>query len=214
MKTKQADSHNEQPRSEKTRQKKSGPQRKTKSRDKILHAALEVIASEGVDAITHRRVGKQADVSHGVVSYHFPTRDDLVNESFLFHIRQLERLSEDVTSLERDEKISDFIDSTVEFVKRDQATPHLVRADYEMILYAARQPKPSKLAEIVREWEDAATTSIAAKLKGFGIKDSKRCARIVINLARAYELECMTHPELELKEFRARLQYVISEFEA
>jgi hypothetical protein len=102
----------------------------------------------------------------------------------------------------------------VEFVKRDQATPHLVRADYEMILYAARQPKPSKLAEIVREWEDAATTSIATKLKGFGIKDSKRCARIVINLARAYELECMTHPELELKEFRARLQYVISEFEA
>jgi AcrR family transcriptional regulator len=115
---------------------KPKPERKVKSRDKILNAALEVIALEGVDAITHRRVGKQSNLSNGVVSYHFPTREDLVNETFLFHLRQLEQLSEDITRLKPSEKVSDFIDATVEFVKRDQATPHLVRADYELILYA------------------------------------------------------------------------------
>ena len=189
---------------------KPEPEKKIKSRDKILSATLEVIALEGVDAITHRRVGKQSNLSNGVVSYHFPTREDLVNEAFLFHLRQLEQLSEDITQLKPGEKISDFIDATVEFVKRDQATPHLVRADYELILYAARQPT---LAKIVRDWEAALTISMAAELKIFGIRDSKRCARIVINLVRAYELECMTHPELELKEFRARLQRVVSGFQ-
>lgn len=194
----------------KLKQIKPEPEKKVKSRDKILNAALEVIALEGVDAITHRRVGKQSSLSNGVVSYHFPTREDLVNETFLFHLRQLEQLSEDITQLKPSEKVSDFIDATVEFVKRDQATPHLVRADYELILYAARQPT---LAKIVRDWEAALAISIATELKRFGIRDSKRCARIVINLVRAYELECMTHPGLELKEFRARLQRVVSGFQ-
>jgi DNA-binding transcriptional regulator YbjK len=190
---------------------KSKPEKKPRSRDKILIAALEVIALEGVDAITHRRVGKQSNLSNGVVSYHFPTREDLVNETFLYHLRQLEQLSEDITALKPGDNLSDFIDATVEFVKRDQATPHLVRADYELILYAARQPT---LAKIVRDWEDALAAGIAAELKNFGIKDSKRCARIVINLVRAFELECMTRPELELKEFRTRLQSVVSGFKA
>ncbi|MFT5014995.1 MAG: DNA-binding transcriptional regulator YbjK [Planctomycetaceae bacterium] len=189
---------------------KPEPERKVKSRDKILYAALEVIALEGVDAITHRRVGKQSQLSNGVVSYHFPTREDLVNETFLFHLRQLEQLSEDITQLKPSANLSDFIDATVEFVKRDQATPHLVRADYELILYAARQPA---LANIFRDWEDVLAINIAAQLKNFDIKDAKRCARIVINLVRAYELECMTHPKLELQEFRVRLQRVVSGFQ-
>jgi DNA-binding transcriptional regulator YbjK len=189
---------------------KPEPERKVKSRDKILYAALEVIALEGVDAITHRRVGKQSQLSNGVVSYHFPTREDLVNETFLFHLRQLEQLSEDITQLKPSANLSDFIDATVEFVKRDQATPHLVRADYELILYAARQPA---LAKIFRDWEDVLAINIAAQLKNFDIKDAKRCARIVINLVRAYELECMTHPKLELQEFRVRLQRVVSGFQ-
>jgi DNA-binding transcriptional regulator YbjK len=194
----------------KLKQIKPEPERKVKSRDKILYAALEVIALEGVDAITHRRVGKQSQLSNGVVSYHFPTREDLVNETFLFHLRQLEQLSEDITQLKPSANLSDFIDATVEFVKRDQATPHLVRADYELILYAARQPA---LANIFRDWEDVLAINIAAQLKNFDIKDAKRCARIVINLVRAYELECMTHPKLELQEFRVRLQRVVSGFQ-
>jgi DNA-binding transcriptional regulator YbjK len=194
----------------KLKQIKPEPERKVKSRDKILFAALEVIALEGVDAITHRRVGKQSQLSNGVVSYHFPTREDLVNETFLFHLRQLEQLSEDITQLKPSANVSDFIDATVEFVKRDQATPHLVRADYELILYAARQPA---LAKIFRDWEDVLAINIAAELKNFDIKDAKRCARIVINLVRAYELECMTQPKLELQEFRVRLQRVVSGFQ-
>jgi DNA-binding transcriptional regulator YbjK len=188
---------------------KPEPDKKIKSRDKILSAALEVIALEGVDAMTHRRVGKQSNFSNGVVSYHFPTREDLINETFMFHLRQLELLSQDIKQLKPNEKVVDFINTTVEFVKRDQATPHLVRADYELILYAARQPK---LAKIFRDWEDVLATSIAAELKKFGITDAGRCARIVINLVRAYELECMTRPELELEEFRLRLERVVTGF--
>ena len=183
--------------------------KKPKSRETILNAALEVIALEGVDAITHRRVGKQSDLSNGVVSYHFPTRDDLINETFLFHLQQLEKLGEDINSRQAGDKLSDFLEATVEFVKRDQAMPHLVRADYELILYAARRPT---LAKIVREWEDALASNIALELKSFGIRNSQRCARIVINLVRAYELECMLRPELGLEEFRFRLQAVVSGF--
>lgn len=61
-----------------------------KTRQKILDSVLAVIAKEGVDAITHRRVGHEAGLSHGVVSYHFPTRDELIYESFEYYYSDFE----------------------------------------------------------------------------------------------------------------------------
>ena len=46
--------------------------------DRIVDAAITVIARDGLDALSIRRVATQAGVAIGTVQYHHPTRADLV----------------------------------------------------------------------------------------------------------------------------------------
>ena len=52
-------------------------------RDRIVAATLGIIAEEGLDAVRHRRVAERAGVSLGSTSYHFESRDDLIEAAFL-----------------------------------------------------------------------------------------------------------------------------------
>lgn len=54
-------------------------------RDRIVDAALEVIARDGAAAATHRAVARAADVPLGSTTYHFASRDDLLAEAFTRH---------------------------------------------------------------------------------------------------------------------------------
>ncbi|MGH3517132.1 MAG: TetR/AcrR family transcriptional regulator [Haloechinothrix sp.] len=47
-------------------------------RNRIAHAAIAVIAEQGIDALTHRAVAAAAEVPLGSTTYHFATLDDLV----------------------------------------------------------------------------------------------------------------------------------------
>ena len=48
-------------------------------KDRILEAALEVIADHGVAGTTHRSIAARADVPLGSTTYHFETLDDRIN---------------------------------------------------------------------------------------------------------------------------------------
>jgi len=48
------------------------------TRQALVGAAVELLRTEGVAAVTTRRVAGAATVSQSTVMYHFPTRDDLV----------------------------------------------------------------------------------------------------------------------------------------
>lgn len=48
------------------------------TRKRLVGCALEVLANEGVDAVTVRRVARAAGVSHGAPLRHFPTRAALL----------------------------------------------------------------------------------------------------------------------------------------
>ncbi len=51
-------------------------------RDRIIDACLDVIAEDGVDGTSHRRVAARADVPLGSMTYHFSGRDELLREAF------------------------------------------------------------------------------------------------------------------------------------
>ncbi|MCC2318477.1 TetR/AcrR family transcriptional regulator [Cellulomonas chengniuliangii] len=51
-------------------------------RDRIIGACLDVIAEDGVDGTSHRRVAAHADVPLGSMTYHFSGRDELLREAF------------------------------------------------------------------------------------------------------------------------------------
>jgi AcrR family transcriptional regulator len=49
-----------------------------KTKEKILNAALDVLTKEGFPALTQTRVAEVAGVRQGLLTYHFPTRSDLL----------------------------------------------------------------------------------------------------------------------------------------
>lgn len=49
-----------------------------KTRQKILNAALKVLTENGFQALTQTRVAEAAGVGQGHLTYHFPTRSDLL----------------------------------------------------------------------------------------------------------------------------------------
>lgn len=51
-------------------------------RDRIIDACLDVIATDGVDGTSHRRVAAAAGVPLGSMTYHFTGRDELLREAF------------------------------------------------------------------------------------------------------------------------------------
>jgi AcrR family transcriptional regulator len=53
-------------------------EQRTATRQALVGAAVELLRTEGVAAVTTRRVAGVARVSQSTVMYHFPSRDDLV----------------------------------------------------------------------------------------------------------------------------------------
>lgn len=49
-----------------------------KTKDKILQAALRVLGEHGYQALTQTRVAEAAGLRQGLLTYHFPTRTDLL----------------------------------------------------------------------------------------------------------------------------------------
>ncbi|RYY74862.1 MAG: TetR/AcrR family transcriptional regulator [Gammaproteobacteria bacterium] len=49
-----------------------------KTKDKILNAAVDVLLQEGFPALTQTRVAEAAGIRQGLLTYHFPTRSELL----------------------------------------------------------------------------------------------------------------------------------------
>lgn len=58
-------------------------------RERIMRAALDVIAERGTQGVTHRRVAEKADVPLGSMTYHFEGMDDLLQNSFSLFAKQV-----------------------------------------------------------------------------------------------------------------------------
>lgn len=50
-------------------------------REALLAATVRVVARDGFDGLTYRAVGKEAGTTHGLVSYHFGSREALIDEA-------------------------------------------------------------------------------------------------------------------------------------
>jgi DNA-binding transcriptional regulator YbjK len=58
-------------------------------KDRIIDAALDVIADHGVRGTTHRLIAATADVPLGSLTYHFATLDDLLTQAFTRHAARM-----------------------------------------------------------------------------------------------------------------------------
>jgi len=172
----------------------------------ILDATLRVISAGGVDAVTHRRVAAEADVALGSTTYYFASREELVREAFRYYLAEVTTA---LASLEREspiERAADVAEALIELARREFADPALVLAEYELILYAARDPV---LAQDFNAYERGLEAQLAGPLERLGAERPVEAARTVIGLMRGFELERLTRPHTSAEELRRRLEFVV-----
>ena len=108
-------------------------------RQRIVEAAIGVVAEHGVAGTTHRLVAAAADVPLGSMTYHFTGLDDLLAQAFAVHAERMAvayeahfagvRSREDVV-----EAITDLVHGDAGADERDWAV------SYELYLAALRDP--------------------------------------------------------------------------
>lgn len=175
------------------------------ARDAILEATLRIVAEEGVDAVTHRRVAENAGVSPGSTTHHFSGRDELLREAFRHYLQGAdEALASLAAAAEAHEggDIEDARRALVSLVKREFADPALVRAEYELLLFAV---KDRELAVMASAFDARVVGALAAVLERAGSHRPTEAARTLANFVRGFELERLVKPKLGIADFERRL---------
>jgi AcrR family transcriptional regulator len=182
------------------------------ARQAILGATMEIIANQGIDAVTHRRVAELARVSPGSTTHHFASREDLLREAFRFYLEQADwfmaALGEEIAATVNDplERVRRF---AAEIVRREFVEPgeQYIRAEHEMLLFASTD---GELAAHVRVWDARVVGQLAGDLEAAGWPRAVETARTLINLIRGYELERLLNPRLDVDEFERRVDALLT----
>ncbi|MGW0041073.1 TetR/AcrR family transcriptional regulator [Rhodococcus sp. NPDC003348] len=148
------------------------------ARDRILEAVLHVIGTDGVAAVTNRRIAAQAGVSLGSITYHFPTRTDMLRDALLgFVTDETSRLTNLAESY-RDRGLS-VVDaaSLTEQVVRDLGWSAERLAPFELYIQAGRDPSLQDAADECFAAYDALTVTI---LEALGVPDAAAVAPTLV----------------------------------
>ncbi|MER6623510.1 MULTISPECIES: TetR/AcrR family transcriptional regulator [unclassified Streptomyces] len=126
-------------------------------RDRIVEAALDVIAEHGVTGATHRRIAEAAGVSLGSMTYYFEGRQQLLVEAFT-------RLAESMSAryrepLEAAGTVEEARAAVVEIICGTLwGSPRELVLSYELYAFASRNPA---LLDVMRSWMRASRTSLS-----------------------------------------------------
>jgi DNA-binding transcriptional regulator YbjK len=175
--------------------------------DEILRAAIRVIAADGLEAVTHRRVAAEAGVPLGSTTYYFASREELVRAAFRHYAAAttatLAALGRELPSRTAD----DLVGFLVEVARREFLAPDMVRVEYELVLRAARDPL---LAHDFAEYERGLAARLAEMLERLGAPQPFDAARTALALFRGFELERLVQPTAALDDLRRRLAPVVA----
>ena len=183
-------------------------------REVILQAALRVIGTDGIDAVTHRRVANEAGVPLGSMTYYFDSRDDLVRDAFRYHLDDVgEAVSELKVALaqvdtQRDAaKLSDDLVAALVELSETSMVPPKLRAEYEMRVYAGRD---ADIARQLATWQTTSNAVLAEALEILGVARPMEGARALIGAVQGFELERLWRADAGAHELRRRVEVTLA----
>ncbi|MFE3290464.1 TetR/AcrR family transcriptional regulator [Rhodococcus sp. NPDC059234] len=147
-------------------------------RERILAAVLNVIGTDGIAAVTNRRIAAQAQVSLGSITYHFPSQTDMLRDALLgFVTEETARLTE-LAELYRDKGLSvQDAASLTERVVRDLGWAAERVAPFELYIQAGRDPALRAAADECFAAYDTLTVTI---LEGLGVPNATTIAPTLV----------------------------------
>jgi TetR/AcrR family transcriptional regulator, regulator of biofilm formation and stress response len=178
------------------------PQRK----DKIAHAALDLLSEGGLRAVTHRTIAARAGVPLGSVTYYYATLDDVFVAAFELMQQEIDARFDLPAAPTKAAARAQIVDS---ICGSTQASAREVVLYREMYAYGSRS---ERVAELVRRFEqrwiasltthfpEPAARALDALMEGWTIYqswnpgglDPDMVARAVDALADAYTAEADT----------------------
>ncbi len=122
-----------------------GAEATSERRTELLAAAIRVLAREGLAETTTRKIAAEAGINQATLLYHFGSKDDL-----LFAVLQeMMRATQDI-ALQSVPEASDLRGAVAGAIRafwgQVEATPELQIMQYELTLYALRNPDAAWLA--------------------------------------------------------------------
>src|SRR3954471_12570011 len=175
-------------------------------RSLLIHAAVGLIAREGLAAVSHRTVAKAANVPLGATTYYFASKTELLREALEvladLEIRSLEQAAEVLGAPGMDaDGVADAL--------ADLCGPQLglgpKLARFEIYVEAARRPAPRP---IVERRTAALTRLPQTALESLGCPDAaERAEPLVAGLDGVLLQELATEPDLD--RLRARLRAMV-----
>ena len=150
-------------------------------RGELLDAAIELIGTGGIDAVTHRAVAALAGAPTGSPSYYFTSKDALIDEA-------LRRLAEGEIARLRERRAAlgaaaSDLDVVVEALAvwiEEQLTPTgrvALLAQYHLQLEAARRPEAR---EILEDWKDGTDELAETAMALLGAPDPVAAAILLV----------------------------------
>ena len=114
-------------------------------RAEIIAATIRVLARDGIAATTTRKIATEAHVNQATLRYYFGSKDDL-----LFAVLQeMMRVTQEVvqTAIPEQSELPDVIAGSIRaFWSHVESAPELQIMQYELTLYALRNPASAWLA--------------------------------------------------------------------
>ncbi|HET8659951.1 MAG TPA: TetR family transcriptional regulator [Micromonosporaceae bacterium] len=174
------------------------------TRDRLLDAAVAVLARDGLHALSHRVVEREAGATHGSATYYFGTRHAMLVETLHHVARRDEELVQRALSEQhgRPANLAALAagDNGLEQVVQDVLALFNGRrpetlARYELLLYAARQPELH--AEVAR-WRGFFAALIEPMLDRLGVDQPASAARWLLATFDGNLLHQLASPDPDL----------------
>ncbi|MEQ4721011.1 TetR family transcriptional regulator [Nonomuraea sp. B19D2] len=117
-------------------------------RDRLIDAALTVIAERGVAGTTHREIARAADVPLGSMTYHFTSLDEVLTEAFTRHADSVARVFDERLSAAQDRDAA--VEAVITLVSDDVlGSQRDLVLTVELYVAAARNPA---LRAVTQAW--------------------------------------------------------------
>jgi len=181
--------------------------RRGEAREEILRAVLELIAETGIESVTHRSAASKTGVSPGTVTYHFSTRDDLIDAALTQYVSEYQAgLAEAVANspiTSREDLLSFLVGTTA----RAPDQLDLATIELEMALLCRRS---GRLMGVLQAWQRSMEPILSDVLEMIGVARPVEAARVLSAVCRGTEFEVMARGiELPIETLRARLAAVL-----
>lgn len=114
-------------------------------RTRILEAAIAVLARDGIAETTTRKIAAEAEVNQAMLRYYFGSKDDLLFAVLQEMMRQTREIVQQAT-LSGDSLRAMLQKGLLSFWQHFESRPELQILQYELTLYALRNPASAWLA--------------------------------------------------------------------